>query len=282
MRTFVIGDIHGAYKALVQCLERSNFDRHRDRLITLGDICDGWAHVKECVDELLTIDNRIDIIGNHDEWFHRWLKTGVHPDPQGAWKQGGSGTVESYAEAIGRAQQERWDFDDEGERAVFKYSLTLNPGDIPDEHRRFFMQQQLHYHDEERNYFFVHAGFDRWKSIEDCRHDDPSDFYWNRDLWKQAMNCRPGIKLQSVDDFDTIFIGHTATTCYRTKDILTQGGIIIPNGQLITTPIYSGNVYNIDTGAGSKGKLTIMDVDTKEFWQSDLVSTLYPHEKGRH
>lgn len=29
------------------------------------------------------------------------------------------------------------------------------------------------------------------------------------------------------------------------------------------------------------GKLTIMDLDTQEYWQSDLVKELYPNEKGR-
>lgn len=41
------------------------------------------------------------------------------------------------------------------------------------------------------------------------------------------------------------------------------------------------NVWNIDTGAGWSGKLTIMDIDTKEYWQSDFVKELYPDEKGR-
>lgn len=41
MRTFVIGDIHGAYKALVQFLEHSGFDYDNDRLIPIGDIADG-------------------------------------------------------------------------------------------------------------------------------------------------------------------------------------------------------------------------------------------------
>ena len=28
-------------------------------------------------------------------------------------------------------------------------------------------------------------------------------------------------------------------------------------------------------------KLTIMDLDTQEYWQNDLVKELYPNEKGR-
>lgn len=30
MKTFVMGDIHGAYKALIQCIERSGFDKEKD------------------------------------------------------------------------------------------------------------------------------------------------------------------------------------------------------------------------------------------------------------
>jgi serine/threonine protein phosphatase 1 len=42
------------------------------------------------------------------------------------------------------------------------------------------------------------------------------------------------------------------------------------------------NVWNIDTGAGFHGKLTALDISTKEFWQSDPVPALYPNEKGRN
>jgi serine/threonine protein phosphatase 1 len=48
MRAFVIGDLHGAYKALEQCLDRSGFDYENDVLIQLGDIADGYPEVYEC------------------------------------------------------------------------------------------------------------------------------------------------------------------------------------------------------------------------------------------
>ena len=49
-----------------------------------------------------------------------------------------------------------------------------------------------------------------------------------------------------------------------------------------TTPVQMANVWNVDTGAAFKGPLTIMDVDTKEFWQSEPLPSLYPTEKGRN
>lgn len=35
------------------------------------------------------------------------------------------------------------------------------------------------------------------------------------------------------------------------------------------------NILNLDTGAGHSGRLTIMDISTKKFWQSDPLPELY-------
>ena len=58
-KRFVIGDIHGGYKALLQCLDRSGFNEKEDLLICLGDVTDGWSETPECVDKLLSITNLI-------------------------------------------------------------------------------------------------------------------------------------------------------------------------------------------------------------------------------
>jgi hypothetical protein len=42
-KIFAIGDIHGAYKALIQCFERSGFDRENTRLIVLSMACGIYA-----------------------------------------------------------------------------------------------------------------------------------------------------------------------------------------------------------------------------------------------
>jgi serine/threonine protein phosphatase 1 len=42
------------------------------------------------------------------------------------------------------------------------------------------------------------------------------------------------------------------------------------------------NIWNVDTGAAFRGPLTIMDVDSKVFWQSENLDILYPNEKGRN
>lgn len=228
MRTLVVGDIHGAYKALVQCLSRAKFNPETDMLISLGDVCDGFPEVKACVDILLRLPNLIYINGNHDEWFYEYTKTGNRPQ---MWiSQGGKATLESYEDGI------------------------------PDKHRKLFATSPFKYHDEERNMFFCHGGFSQNMKLDDVT---PEIFMWNRSLYEQAVRYydKPRTKDLNVLGFESIFIGHTCTGTQQ--------------------PVSAGNVWNLDQGAGWNGWLTIMDVDTKEYWQSDNVLDLYPDYNGR-
>ena len=54
MKTFVIGDIHGADKALEQVLERAGVTKD-DKLILLGDYVDGWSGSAKVIEKLLEL-----------------------------------------------------------------------------------------------------------------------------------------------------------------------------------------------------------------------------------
>lgn len=252
MKRFVIGDIHGNYKALLQCLERSGFDKQKDLLIQLGDVADGWHEVFECVEELLTIKNTIFIKGNHDQWLLDWIERGAHPDN---WIQGGEGTLRSYTKRLG--------FSYEGSMSSgFRSRLTYL--DFPSNHLEFWKKQRPYYKDDENN-LFVHGGFNRHYTLDYHVITDKHIFWWDRDLFYAAQSAQAGNqKLKFKEEFKNIFIGHTQTTHWGT-----------------TLPIFAERVINIDTGAGWNGVLTIMDVDTKQFWQSDAANFLYPGEIGR-
>lgn len=258
-KTFVIGDIHGAYIPLKQCLERSGFNKEEDLLITLGDICDGWPYVYECVIELLTIKNRVDIRGNHDAWFKTWLDTCIHPD---FWRQGGRGTKVSYLRGAGlwdeNLAEERW----------------LGPKDVPVSHWDFFHRQNLYYKDN-KDRLFIHAGFYRFKKLTEQRRIDADVFYWDRDMWQDAISLQRGDELNFKENFSEIFIGHTH--CATPK----LATFALPIGDPVYAPKKADIIYNLDTGAGSHGKLTIMDVDSKKYWQSDLVNDVYGNYKPR-
>ncbi len=251
MRTLVMGDIHGAYKGLMQCLERCNFDPSSDTLIQIGDIPDGLDEVYECVEELLTIDRFISIRGNHDEWLLDFIENGKHPRE---WAHGGKGTIHSYAKRLDREIKICTT-----DNAVLKTSL--NPDDIPLHHQNFFKAQKL-YHIDELNNCFVHAGFNRWIAF----HGQPAQNYlWDRGFWKDALQYQNAALNESApelfymhDHFNDIYIGHTPTTNWQTDQ-----------------PMQAVNIFNMDTGSGHAGRLTIMDVETKEYWQSDMVDELY-------
>ncbi|MDB4636239.1 serine/threonine protein phosphatase, partial [Flavobacteriaceae bacterium] len=49
-----------------------------------------------------------------------------------------------------------------------------------------------------------------------------------------------------------------------------------------TVPTKRANVWNIDTGAAFKGPLSAMEINTKDFWQSNAVYLYYPDELGRN
>jgi serine/threonine protein phosphatase 1 len=134
LKTFVLGDIHGSYLALRQCLDRSGFNNDKDRLIFLGDVCDGWPQTRECIDHLLGIRDLVCLLGNHDFWFYNWMKYGEAED---IWlDQGGQATVDSYKDGI------------------------------PKEHVEFLSKARL-FHEEGDN-LFVHAGIPPDKRPQDC------------------------------------------------------------------------------------------------------------------
>lgn len=260
-RTLVIGDIHGANKALLQVLQRADFNPEKDRLICLGDETDGWSESAQVVETLIGIKNKAEfckngndpifIRGNHDVWTHDYLHYGITPL---MWtQQGGQATVESYIQ-----------------------SGLL----VEESHRKFFRNQVDYYLDEE-NRLFIHGGWDwRWGSLEKSLQDKVNagtlakTVHWDRSLFETALSrFENGMKPVTNKDMDSsnpfrkalaqykeIYIGHTA----RDKG-----------------PIQVLNIINMDSGAGWYGKLSIMDIDTKEIWQSDLVMDLYPDEKGR-
>jgi len=244
MRRFVMGDIHGAYKALKQCLNKAGFDYDNDLLIQLGDVVDRYPQSFDCVEELLKIKNLIAIKGNHDDWFDEFIKTDFHPY---FWSHGGKGTISSYLEQAGKSV-----------RLLQKgtgYKSNLESSDIPASHKNFFKNQQAYYIDENKR-CFVHAGFNANRQFLDQQTEN---YYWDRSLWESALQSKySGEEFCIKVDFTEIYIGHTPTTKSNTDQ-----------------PMNAFNIHNLDTGAGQSGRLTIMDIETKAFWQSDLTSDLY-------
>ena len=116
----------------------------------------------------------------------------------------------------------------------------------------------------------MHGGYNWHKPLSE---NSAGDIMWDRHIveiaqyWTSYDKVHGNQKEHKFKEFDKIFVGHTTTQHsfdWRYKSSL--------------SPAFLKNLVNLDTGAGWNGKLTIMDVDTNEYWQSDLVIDLYPAE----
>ena len=226
-RTFVIGDIHGAYTALMQCLALSNFNYKQDTLIALGDVCDGWPETAQCFDELLKINTLIYVLGNHDLWTLEWARSRIASD---IWlEQGGQATVDGYSQGMPASHQKI----------------------LAKAHQYYIMDKRV----------FVHAGILVDMELE---YQGQDIFLWDRSLCRLALQLKENGDEKKLGRFDEIYVGHTPTTRWGYFE-----------------PYNACNVWMLDTGAAWDGSLSIMDIHTKEFFQSDPVTQLYPGIKGR-
>ncbi len=240
-RTYAIGDIHGGKKALEQLIEKLQLTP-QDKLIFLGDYCDGWSESADTLlflMELRKVQPCIFIKGNHDALTLEWLETGKRKEE---WlKHGGSATIQSFS----------------------RYS------EEEIEEMKTFLQSLKDYIVDDENRLFLHAGFTHLQGPH--REYFKEMCYWDRSLWESALAVEGNV---AIDDpfypdrlkvFKEIYIGHTPT---------------VRIGK--TTPVNAACVWNVDTGAAFKGPLTALDIKTKEYIQTDPVYSFYPDERGRN
>ena len=243
-RTLVVGDIHGGYRALLQILERANVTTE-DTLIFLGDYMDGWSESPEVLDFLIQLNQThtcIFIKGNHDELVIDWLEERFENINESMWFKHG------------------------GKATVEAYA---NIDKVKKKEHIAFLKALKNYHLDAANRLFVHAGFTNLHGVE--YEYFPKLFYWDRTLWEMALAMDETLGKEDLlypnrlKIYTEIYIGHTPTTRI---------------GQ--TVPVNKACIWNVDTGAAFKGPLTILDINTKEYWQSDVLPSLYPNETGRN
>lgn len=228
MKRFVVGDIHGAHKALVQCMERSGFNRQKDLLVCLGDLSDGWPDCFRVIEELLAVSNLVLIKGNHDLWLSSWFEQGDAPD---IWlSQGGRSTIHSYQTVV------------------------------PEKHKQL-LRNAINYYILD-DMLFVHGGYNTKMPIEE---QGEKQLLWDRSLVELALMHRHFKDSYRLTNYKKVFVGHTPSIVYKS-----------------TNPIETYGVVMMDTGAGfAGGVLSMMDIDSGNYWQSDPVNILYPEFMGR-
>lgn len=213
-----------------------------DRLIFLGDYVDGWSQATETIDFLIALDK------THTCIFIR----GNHDALCHEW-------------LLHKTDNPLW-FKHGGEATVNSYNKASDETKIA--HIRFYKNLQNYYLSDD-GCLFLHAGFTNLKGV--AFEFNPVTFYWDRTLWELVLAMSTNLEQKEefypkrLSHYKEIYIGHTPVTRIGK-----------------TTPQNYANVWNVDTGAAFKGPLTILDIHSKEYWQSSPVHTLYPNERGRN
>ena len=251
-RRLIFGDLHGSYKALKQCLERAEFRENRDSLYSVGDIADGYPDVYECLSFLRGLLSFYPVIGNHDVWLQNWLSSVSAPD---IWtRQGGSKSIASF-ERNGISEKEREEL--ASWMSTWPYVIILDDAVImhggPGVSLSYMDIERL---SEKKRELIEPApdGYHMPSRMADT-------ILWDRDYFRYCQyDEKEGRKLPIGlwSESKWLFTGHTEYG--KTEPFVSE----------------KHRFVNLDTMAGSYGCLTLMDMDTFEYWQSDLSSELYP------
>ncbi len=213
-----------------------------DKLIFLGDYVDGWS------DSANTVTYLIELAKQNTCVFIR----GNHDDLTEAWLKTGD-LNEQWLQHGGQSSIDAYrNFSSEEKKAHLD-----------------FYSQMVDYYVDKNNNLFVHAGFTNIRGPE--QEYFPKTLFWDRTLWEMVLALDK--KLAKDNDyypkrlllFEEIFIGHTPVTRIGKEK-----------------PVNIANVWNTDTGAAFKGRISAVEIKTKEIWQSDPVHELYPDEEGRN
>jgi serine/threonine protein phosphatase 1 len=216
--------------------------KKEDRLIFLGDYVDGWSESAQLIDFLMDLSRSNDCV---------FIK-GNHD----AWCEEWLAGVDANPIWLMHG----------GEETVRSYAGFSE--DKKERHLEFFERMPMYYISKDQR-LFLHAGFTSMHGVEKESH--PTNFYKDRTLWEMALVADRNIDQNSqyypnrLKHYQEIYIGHTPTLRYNSE-----------------TPMQALNVFNIDTGAAFVGKLSAMDINSKEVFQSDPVEQLYPNETGRN
>ncbi len=213
-----------------------------DQLIFLGDLTDGWSETAQLIDFVIQLNE------THQCIFVK-------------------GNHDAFCEYWFKTGGFKGNWLKHGGLATVKSYKNHSKDDIL-KHLSFIEKMPL-FHISADNDLFIHAGFTSMHGPAKEFHETAC--YWDRTLWEMAIATDTNIEKDSqhyplrLKLFNEIYIGHTPTTRFGSE-----------------TPMHAMNVWNIDTGAAFKGKLSAIDLKTKEIFQSDYVWKLYPDENGRN
>lgn len=240
-RNLIIGDIHSQYDKLITVLDKAGFNPDEDTLYSVGDFCDRGNDAVKTLRFLMNLENFKAVIGNHDILLQKWLFTYV---ADWFWEDGlgGDKTIEDIETNFCLDRDERlqianWLKSLPYVRVKGKYIIAH--GGIP---HGCSMADLIRYQNQTRPGAYNQFTND----APACTRDYFFSAYDNHPMRDEELFTRT----EPFETDKTIFIGHTPTV----------------DGKPFFSKEY--HLVALDTGAGSGGPLTLMDMDTLEYWQA--------------
>ena len=261
MRRLCIGDIHGCYDKLQKVLDISKFS-NTDILYSVGDLTDRGNQNVEVLNFCKSLPNFKPVVGNHDFWNYQYLRAccnikPIDADAFNCWtlRNGGESTYnEEYEQSL------EWKREMYGWIKSFPYRINL--GDKIIQHT---VCPQKYYNGVDVDTITTETLISSGLVLDEI-YDSA---IWNREVLRGCKDFtlfgynRPNFMLLFKEIYEkeykgtpTYFIGHTP----------------------LDKPFYDKHlgIVGIDTGSfcteekyGKEGALTIVDIDTFEYWQDN-------------
>lgn len=180
MKYFIVSDVHGFYRPLMEALNNAGFDKENPdhTFVSLGDLLDRGINTIQCLKFVNSLERKILIKGNHEDLLESCL-----------WKQQfgrhdyHNGTVQTVCDLCGDV------FDINSSDEMFKKARK-------NEDWLDYKKQLIDFH-EGSDFVFVHGWIPIW-----CNE-------WRRGLWGKArwLNGMEYYQTEKADD-KTVFCGH--------------------------------------------------------------------------
>ena len=262
-RDFVIGDLHGSYACLERLLEGLNFDKTKDRLFSVGDLCDRGPESLRCL-ELLIEPWFHATLSNHEQMLHEafhggymgqfWLQNG------GLW--GLAALNDWHAKRVPEPDSVRlFDLLPIIGELPFLITVKLKSGERVHIIHAELPPPTLDITDEDL------ASEERVRELATRQSSDGDFFVWGRYLYANYYRA-------DLSDYDKIV---RAVKYHHPKGVHSPKlGRIVSGHTILQRPLTIGKQTNIDTCAyGSTyaeaknwEALTCIELDTWQFYQA--------------
>jgi len=270
MRNLIVGDIHGCYDELCDVLKQCNYDKKNDNLYFTGDMSDRGLDNVKVIRYLMKLKNYYPVFGNHDVWLQNFLLSSDNPT---VWRvyNGGIKTLLDFAkkEVPKEEKQQMGEWVREIPLVRITDNYVVLHGGIPKGMTMEFLTEASK---------LKRQPNETLKYESDGKVVDYGDFVWNRGYLVSALKAQ---KVKSGrENYEFAVLGNVDE--FEPQDI---GGRLMFMGHTpLTDPFYSEKYHLVALDTGScfdGGHITVVDMDTLDYWQSGKKESGNLKEKAK-